>query len=183
MSINSMTNAALARRSDYPPADTVPKSPGEVATAANNDPTPPNTVSTALKTLTTYIPTETLTLYVFFVGLLEPLDPARPSYTSRWLVFGLFLAFTLLAIWAAFAAKLTSDHKALPRPWRTWPKWEMTAGSLAYDAWELGLPDSPFAMIRGLYSPAIASVIVLLVSAGLGIVAPLFQRPLAKTDP
>jgi hypothetical protein len=78
MSINALTNAAVARRSDFQPEGAVPTSLAEIASAAVAAPVPvaagvptaaatsaaasgPNT---ALQTLTTYIPTEVLTLYV-----------------------------------------------------------------------------------------------------------------------
>jgi hypothetical protein len=48
MSINAMTNVALSRRPDYEPQDQLPRGVTEVARAASKDPTPENTVSTAL---------------------------------------------------------------------------------------------------------------------------------------
>jgi hypothetical protein len=182
MSINSMTNAALARRPDYPPMDRLPQTAAERAEAASREPTQENTVSTALKTLTTYVPTETLTLYIALVAALEPITNPTPSFTSRWIAFGLFLVFTPLAVWITFAAKIASDQKELPVHPRQWPKWEMSAGTLAFIAWAMGLPDTPFAEFTW-YSASIGGFVVLITSTFLGMVAGLFQRQLAPTKP
>ena len=183
MSINTMTNAALARRRDYPPADHPPRTARERAAAAGKDPTNENTASIALKTVTTYIPTEIITLYVALVGALQPGAAGTPSYfTSRWIAFGIFLVLTPLAIWAAFASKLASDNKKLPIGLRYWPTWEMVAGTIAYAAWAIGLPDSPFGQFPW-YSAAIGGFAVLATSTMLGMVAGLFQRELAATGP
>ena len=56
--------------------------------------------------------------------------------------------------------------------------WEMFAATLAYVAWTFALPNTPFAQFTNWYSSGLASFLVLIVSSGLGIVAPLMQRPL-----
>src|SRR4051794_21245519 len=85
MSVNAMSNAALSRRKDFEPANTVPSGLRQVAHAASTPPKPvrktgevgaadgANATNTALQTLTTYIPTEILTLYVAAVAALGPL--------------------------------------------------------------------------------------------------------------
>src|SRR5271170_6877648 len=85
MSINSMTNAAAARRSDLGSVAAPPAGFGEIAAAAAGMPAavpaggvPPaangsqtkNDVNTALNVLFGYIPTEVLTLYVAILGVL-----------------------------------------------------------------------------------------------------------------
>ena len=175
-----MANAAVARRPDYPPAEHPPITAAERATAASKDPTPENSVSTTLKTLTTYVPTETLTLYVALIAAIQPAqDDTTPI--SFWIAFWVFFIFTPLAIWIAYATKITADRKKLPILPKYWPKWEMLAGTIAYTAWSIGLPDSPFSQFAW-YSSAVAGFIVLIASTFLGMVAGLFQRPLQATD-
>lgn len=183
MSINATANAALARRPDYPPFNRLPANATERAQAAAKDPTPENPTSTALKTVSTYIPSELLTLYVAFTAALTPLasDPTLRDYTTRWALFGLFFALTPTAVWVAFATKLIADKKRLPRQWSEWPKWEMTASLIAYVAWAAALPDTPFASLWG-YSAAVAAIFVALASTALGWLAGLFPQ-LQKTDP
>ena len=50
---------------------------------------------------------------------------------------------------------------------------------LAFCAWTFALPNTPFRDFEHWYSPALASIAVLLASSVLGLLAPLFQRPLA----
>lgn len=178
-----MANAAVARRPDYEPSDGQPKTAKERAVFASRDQTSETSVSTALKTLTTYVPTETLTLYVALVAALQPTaNVAKTSSTGDWIAFWIFLFFTPLAIWITFATKLASDKKQLPLRLRYWPKWEMTAGTLAYVAWAMGLPDSPFAQFPW-YSASVAGFVVLITSTILGMLAGLFQRPIEPTKP
>lgn len=180
MSINAMANAAVARRPDYPPLGRTPESAPERAEAARGSQTSENTVSTALTTLTTYVPTEALTLYVALVAALQPAANTDPSTTGRWIAFWFFLIFTPLAVWVTFATKLVSDNKELPLRFRFWPKWEMIAGTLAYVAWAMGLPDTPFSQYSW-YSSSVAGFAVLITSTLLGMLAGLFQRPIEAT--
>jgi hypothetical protein len=101
----------VARWPDFRPADTVPATLTEIANAAVAMPIPvaipsvtlPATVApviaaasgpnTALQTLTTYIPTEVLTLYVSAIAALGPLTitvGAHNLQVGRWLPFWCF---------------------------------------------------------------------------------------------
>jgi hypothetical protein len=60
----------------------------------------------------------------------------------------------------------------------TWPVWEMSAATIAYIAWAFALPNTPFAQFSDWYSPGLAGFLVLVISWGLGALAPLMQRPL-----
>ena len=201
MSINALTNAAVARRPDFQPADTVPATLTEIANAAVSTPIPvaipsvtlPATVAapviaaasgpnTALQTLTTYIPTEVLTLYVSAIAALGPLTitvGAHNLQVGRWLPFWCFLGATPLAVWIAFASKIRAAGRALPLSPSKWPLWEMAAATAAYVAWTFALPATPFAQ-ESWYSSGLASFLILVVSAGLGMIAPLMQSQLAS---
>lgn len=93
MSINALTNAAVSRRSDFAPANSVPQNLTDIAIAAGAPPQPvplagvqpaggsqvapsdgPNTM---LQALTTYIPTEILALYVSAVATLGSITNAE----------------------------------------------------------------------------------------------------------
>ena len=205
MSINSLANAAAARRPDFAPFDVVPQGLGEIASAATSTPraahrpsgarprvsgggaapapeapepahpTQPQTaVNTALNVLFGYIPTEVLTLYVAVLAALHHSGEIRPV---DWAVFWFFLAFTPLVVWLVFAAKVKAAGKELPVAPRLWPVWEMFAATLAYVAWASALPETPFTDLS-FYSSAFAAIMVLVTSTLLGLLAPLFQRPL-----
>jgi hypothetical protein len=170
MSVNSMTNAAVARRADFQPMNDVPKTRGEVARAAGGAAiAETNPVNTALQTVVMYLPTEVLTLYVAVLAATEA--------SSRWSSFFVFLFATPLIVWMVFAAKLKSENRPLPLAPTTWPVWEMLAGTIAFVAWAFALPTTPFSMLAW-YSPGLAGVAVTIASTLLGLLAPLFQRPL-----
>ena len=150
MSINALSNAALARRTDFEPLNAVPTNLAEIAAAAGGAPPRPvrttpdggpgpaaggTSTSTALQTVTTYIPTEVLTLYIAAVAAIGPWT-VNGQPVGRWAPFFAFLVATPL------------------------------------------LPNTPFAQFPNWYSAGLASFLVLIVSSGLGIVAPLMQRPL-----
>jgi hypothetical protein len=196
LSINALSNAALARRPDFEPADTVPatlseiaavaagtpprpvRTPQDVAAAPVPSPAPATPTGTALQTLTTYLPTEILTLYVAAVAAIGPWTvDGQP--VGRWAPFFTFLVATPILVWVAFATKLRAVGKPLPASPHLWPFWEMFAATLAYVAWTFALANTPFAQFTNWYSSGLASFLVLIVSSGLGIVAPLMQRPLA----
>ncbi|HET8908074.1 MAG TPA: hypothetical protein VFN11_14030 [Ktedonobacterales bacterium] len=179
MSLNAAANAALARRPDYSPEDQTPSNLPDVAKAAATNPPGIQTTATTLQTITLSIPTEVITLNVALVAALGPIAAKNPEGVGgRWLAFGVFVLFTPIAQWMTFASKLKGDNKPLPKSVNSWPKWEMLASTLAFLAWAVALPNSPFSVL-GWYSPAVAGVFVLAGSTILGMMAPLFQQRLA----
>lgn len=185
MSINALSNAALARRSDFEPRGRVPLNLSELATAAGVQPVPVHVeggvgpheaqatgAATALQTLTTYIPTEVLTLYVSALAVLN-----TGQEKGRWIPFWCFLAATPILVWIAFATKVKMAKRPIPAAPSKWPLWEMCAAAIAYIAWAFALPNTPFAQLSW-YSAGLAGFLVLVVSTGLGLLAPLMQRPL-----
>jgi hypothetical protein len=188
MSINAMTNAALARRPDFVPAGTLPKTLADIALAAGTPPTPAPTggqqpapaaggLDTALQTVTTFIPTEVLTLYVSALAVLGPMKNTEGHDLGRWIPFYTFLVATPILVWIAFATKLKATNKRIPTSIKQWPVWEMVAATCAFAAWAFALPITPFVQFSW-YSGGIAGFLMLAVSGGLGAVAPLMQRQL-----
>src|SRR5258708_8181080 len=72
MSIASMTEVAIQRRTDIGTPHYVPKTYRQLAGAASGKETPDNATNTALKMIVTYIPTEVITLYLAIVAALQP---------------------------------------------------------------------------------------------------------------
>ncbi len=181
MSITSMTNVAYTRRADVnapqvAPVGAAPKTLSQIELATAGAPASQNAVTTALKVMVTYIPTEVLTLYVAILATIQ--IPNRMSYRPLWVAFYCFLVTTPIVVWLVYAVKVRAAGKNLPLAPRTWPLWEMFAATVAYAAWALALPDSPFKYSYDWYSPALAGVFVLIISTLLGLLAPLFQRTL-----
>jgi hypothetical protein len=187
MSINSLANAAAARRPDTVPLNAVPQGLGEIAKAAA---TPPTTaaapaaaaaapaqpaVETAFNLLFGYIPTEILTLYV---AVLAAIQQPHKETSAQWIAFGSFFVATPIVVWLVYAAKVKALQLPLPLRFRAWPVWEMFAAFIAYCAWALALPNTPFAEYEW-YSSALSGVVVLVASAALGLIAPFFQRRLS----
>jgi hypothetical protein len=195
MSINSMTNAAAARRPDLGPVAAPPKGFADIAAAAAgmpaavpaggvaaaaNDSQTTNDVNTALNVLFGYIPTEILTLYVAILGVLHKpaTQQAFQPTMADWIAFFAFLTFTPIVVWLVYGAKLKVANKPLPLSFGTWPVWEMFAATVAYLAWAFALPNSPFNQYTW-YSAALSGIAVLIASTALGLLAPFFQRPLS----
>jgi hypothetical protein len=189
MSINSMTNAAAARRHDTVPLGEVPKTLDQIAKASTTPPTttpPPGApgrpaavapapVDTTFNVLFGYIPTEVLTLYVAVLAAVRQEGKVTPT---DWLAFWIFLVATPVIVWLVFGAKLKTLQKPLPLNIGAWPVWEMFAATAAYTAWAFALPHSPFTEY-GWYSSALSGLAVLVVSTLLGLLAPFFQRRLS----
>jgi hypothetical protein len=189
MSINALTNAAMARRMDFEPTNAVPASFTEIGNAAGNIPKPAGSATSgnlantnaAIQTLTTYIPTEVLTLYVSALAALGPITIKIGNefhQIGRWAPFWSFLVLTPVVVWIAFATKIKAAGKPIPASPGKWPLWEMGAATFAYVAWAFALPSTPFEQFHQWYSPGLAAFLVLVVSAALGLVAPLMQREL-----
>ena len=192
MSINMLANAAAARRPDMVPLGMVPRGLGEISQASRTTPTsvPPSEeagepqvtaagqstaqMDTALHVLFGYIPTEILTLYVAVLAAINQPDQVT---SAEWNTFWLFLIATPVVVWLVYGAKIKAAQKPLPIAPGTWPIWEMFAATIAYCAWALALPNTPFTEY-GWYSSALSGVIVLVTSTLLGLLGPFFQRPL-----
>jgi hypothetical protein len=131
-------------------------------------------MDTAMHVLFGYIPTEVLTLYVAVLAAINQPDQVT---NAEWFTFWLFLAATPVVVWLVYGAKIKAAQKPLPLAPGTWPVWEMLAATVAYCAWALALPNTPFTDFSW-YSSALSGVIVLITSTFLGLLAPFFQRPL-----
>jgi len=185
MSINSLANAAAARRPDIVPLNVVPSGLDGIAMAAVTTPTAPPApgptpggaapIDTAFNVLFGYIPTEILTLYVAVLAAVHQPNRVTPAI---WTTFWCFLMATPIVVWLVYGAKLKAAQKPIPFAYGTWPIWEMFAATVAYCAWAFALPDSPF-LEYSWYSSALSGVVVLVASTVLGLIAPFFQRPLA----
>jgi hypothetical protein len=84
-------------------------------------------------------------------------------------------------VWLVYAGKLRGMGRDLPVRIGDWPKWEMVAATAAYVAWALALPETPFREFPW-YNSALAGVAVLVVSAALGLLAPIFVSKTRATD-
>jgi hypothetical protein len=183
MSLNSLANAAIARRSDFEPAGRAPGTYAEIASAAASTnepllkpadanpaaPAPAATsVDTTMNVLTGYIPAEILTGYVAVLAALT-----GSTIKVEWIAFWIFLVGTPIVLWIVYATKAKGAGKPLPISYSSWPLWEMAASTIAFVAWAFALPNNPFTTLDW-YSASIAALVVLVASSVLGLLAPLF---------
>jgi hypothetical protein len=178
MSAVSMANIAVARRVRKKPAATGERTrlTTEAAAAEGLEPpAPDNAVTAALKVITTYIPTEILTLYVSAIAVLltPPQGSVSPNYTAGWRTFAVFLVLTPVVNWLVLAAKVRAAGDQLPRHPEEWPIWEMFAAIVAFTAWAAALPQTPFVSIG--ISPNVAGYLVLVVTTFLGLIASIIH--------
>ena len=115
-----------------------------------------------------------------YVAVLAAIGTEGPLTRAEWTAFVLFLLFTPVVVWLVYGAKLKNADLPLPTAFGAWPVWEVFAATVAFAAWGFALPQSPFAEFTAWYSSALAGVVVLITSAVLGLLAPFFQRKLAK---
>jgi hypothetical protein len=174
MSISSMANAAYARRGDVEPLGAAPSTAAELAEAIAPKSEAATPVTSAMTTIATYIPTEVLTVYV---AVIAALASSGSSVSPRWIAFLTFAIATPAVVWMTYAAHVKQGKGHLPTPLWEWPRWEMLFGTIAFVAWAFALPATPFATF-GWYTPAIAGVMVLVITTLLGLLAPLIAQPI-----
>jgi len=174
-----MTNLALNRRSDIT-ARSQASGPPAMNIEQNKAP-PPNTQTNpgaTLASISAYIPTEVITLYVAAIAALG--TPSPQDTRSTLLVFAVFFALTPAIVWLVYAGKVIAAGKSAPTSFGVWPVWEMVAATVSFAAWGAALPDSP---VRTWVPQALAGVLIVVVSGLLGLIAPVVQRPLNVAPP
>jgi len=165
------------------------KSPTEVAevvketakdTAAT---TPPSVPSSPLSQLVTYIPTETLTLYVALQAALG--DVAAPQggkvsdadFTARWAwTWILFIVTLLLAVGLSYRAQRNIDVVKFKLP-----VFEALAAGAAFLVWALALPSTPLRDIEGFDYTAWNSFIILGGTVAISTVAYVLGKSVSWT--
>lgn len=178
MSAVSMANIAIARQQDLARGVAAPRTMARQAQAAEGQPAeaaPDQPITAALKLITSYIPTEILTLYVGGIAIfLTPTPGGKPDYAGGWKTFWVFLVLTPLMNWMVFAIKLRGAGRSLPLRPTEWPAWEMVAATIGFTFWAAALPTTPFASWER-YSPQIAGYLVLVVTTFLGLISSLIH--------
>ncbi len=195
MSVSSMTDVAISRRTDDLGKGRPPKTAREISEATAGKPETDSTLTAAIKAVATYIPTEVIALYLAALAAVRSgVTPSIPEAgaaddlaqrasilappSGAEVVTMVIFAFVAAAVvWLVYAGKAKTAGKRLPLRPDCWPLWEMFAATAAFLAWSFALPDSPFARFSW-YNLAWATFAVLGVSTLLGLLAPIVQRPL-----
>ena len=178
MSIGSLTSAAMVRRDVFARVEPPAREGVKLAEAVEPTPTPQTDVTKALAQIASYIPTEILTLYVAVLAAIR--NPQSNSSSGQWGAFVICQLATPTAVWLVYVAKLRQAKPPLSPEQRLLPVWEMVAGTVAYVAWAVNLPDTP--VLAALGAPeALAGIVVLAVATVLGLVASVVL-PLPEPD-
>ena len=170
MSINTLTNEALTRNSDF--RETVRRAAAtseETPEAAAQDNRITNTVNVLFK----YIPTESVTLYIAAVSAAPALKTEFPFITDMRL-YWFFAALAPILSLLIFAGKRRTTGLSLVPPLTQWPWWTIIAATIAFLAWALAVPGNQ--LLEGEAGGAIGAFIALVASTILSLVEPIFQR-------
>lgn len=156
MSINSMTNDELKRSFAANP---------EASRAVQN-----NQLTDTLHKLVTYIPLESITLYLAAVSTAQGLSEFFPFMDAK-VIYWLFgLVITPLLILLVYLKK----QQAANMPNLTvadYPWWRMFAGTIAFLVWALAIPGNPY--VSSGPQAAATGFLALFISMFLSLVEPL----------
>ncbi len=183
MSISSMTNVAMARRVDVETDEVVPVTTTGIVGATSGTPESRTGVAGAMQIIMTYVPTEILALYTSISTAIQSVGTSsnnnlEQSFMSAWIAFWACFAMTPISVWLLYASKVKQAGKRLPIGFRTWPKWEMFAATLAFVAWAFAMPGSPFRSFEGFYSPGVAAIVLPCTAMLIGLAAPIMHQEL-----
>jgi hypothetical protein len=136
----------------------------EAGTSAAGEEVPPSVGTGALTQLVSFIPTETLALYVAVDTALGELTApsgglvCRSDFGARWWwLAGLFVATAVLCIGLSYRKQKEANPAATFRM----PLVEILAGSAGFLIWALALPSTPLRTFCG-YDPSSWSPVILL---------------------
>jgi hypothetical protein len=168
MSLVTMTDLAIRTRE---PGGARPRS-ALVAGSDNQAQDAASAVHQTLGLIVAYIPSEILVTYVAVVAAIQSAPGA--GHTGEWIAFWLFLALSPSICWVLYATKLRHRGNPMPLHPKLWPHWPMVAATISYAVWAYTLPATPFSSFSW-YQAAVGTVVLLLVTMLLGLLAPMFQ--------
>lgn len=168
MSLNTLTDRHVASRLRAAPAPLqAPSTTGQAAAAPAK-----NALSSALDALTTFIPTEVITLYV---AVLAANTAAPTPVIAPLTVYVIFVCATPVLLLLLFLGKWVQQQSppaALPPPGQ-WPWWKMAAAAIAFSVWALAVPGNPLVSGGG---ATVAGILALAVPMLLTVVTPIIER-------
>jgi hypothetical protein len=177
MSLNSLTNDELRRRSDFRQItvtkDLVPNAAmsNRVATeVALQD----NAVAGTLNALTKYIPTEIVTLYVAASSATPAITASVPVFDSTVNYWGCVLITPIILLLVYASKRASTGLRPIPNV-KELPWWKMSAATIAFLVWGLAVPGNPY--ISGESGAVIAGFGAVLISTVLSLLEPIFERP------
>jgi hypothetical protein len=128
----------------------------------------------ALTSLTKYIPTEVLTLYLPAVAIASALDEPLVMIGKRAMYWAFAVALTPLISLLVYLRRRAIANLSVWPPWSQFPLWNLIAASVAFLAWALALPGNPYVDKPAMH--VASGFAALLASTILSLLEPLFVR-------
>jgi hypothetical protein len=178
MSAVAMSQVAFSRVDGTPPSP--PSGAGGVNERAHQTEMPNNALTDALGAIVAYFPTEVNVLYTAVLAAI--VKPDTSSLAGQWLAYWLTLGAAPVVAWLLFAARLRANGMKLPLAPAKWPFLEMVFSVVAFATWGAALPGTPWAE-HDWYTASLAGVAVLVVTTGLGSIAPVFGKKIDAPPP
>lgn len=165
MSLNSLATNYIAKES----SKNSPQGTSDNVLAPGNQ-----DIQNALSALIEYVPSETITLYLAAVGALPALVTSITIVTAA-RVYWLFVMLTPILFALIYGGKRRAiGETRWPKfsEWESWPIWPMVASTVAFAAWGLAIPDSPF--FNSEDGRVISGLIAIFASVILGVLGRFF---------
>lgn len=134
-----------------------------------------NDMENALSALVEYLPAETISLYLASISALPALTAADLSFTSAGIYWGFAAATPILFVLVYAGKRHAANLPRFPSQLAAWPWWSTIAATLAFLAWGLAVPGGPY--LDDQSGRVVSGLAAMFVSAGLGVVGRLFQKP------
>jgi hypothetical protein len=134
----------------------------------------PRASDDALTSLTKYIPTEVLTLYLPAVAIVSALDEPLVMIGKRATYWAFAAALTPLISLLVYLRRRAIANLSIWPPWSQFPLWNLIAASVAFLAWALALPGNPYVDKPAMH--VASGFAALLASTILSLLEPLFVR-------
>jgi hypothetical protein len=162
---------AYLREPEAPPAGG-PRGPAPVAVATVSGPQPGNIIASNLQTLTDYIPSEILTLYIAAVASIQAYNFGSDTATKMQVLAGIFWTCLILSpIWV-----ITTTFLAAKAPLRTRAfVWPAIAALIAFAAYALAIPKSWLAA-EFAYGDLFAGILLLIITPVLHTITLVYAK-------
>jgi len=105
-------------------------------------PAPQKTLDSAMEKITAFIPSEVIASYVAILGLISPDTP-----TGKWIIFAICLVLIPAYMYLGYLTKKKQAKEKQSTPKRADTFLLMIFAAVAFIAWSMALPGTPFASL------------------------------------
>ncbi|MEO1337644.1 MAG: hypothetical protein AAFV29_18515, partial [Myxococcota bacterium] len=134
----------------------------------------------ALQSLVRFIPTETITLYIAAIAAIPIVDGAPNPAVSKIVLWSFAGLTPVIFVLLLFGKRASSGLPTVPA-FSQWPWFKLVASTIAFIAWAIALPDSPY--LTADQDKAVGAFIALFVSTMLSLLEPVLSRPTVLPAP